>query len=233
MPRRKRKTTSRTAPRRAKTRTRTVTQYVTRYRQRRAAKRVSRPRRIDDSLQIGKIVRGSFAAAFGMIVAKVSVNKLTSGGSETELWSWPNIFMAAGSSIVVAFACGTLLKMKKPTVAMIAMGGVGLSFYKAFTTKFAPQWTWTKDWFGADADINPELMGAGEFEVVDYAPAMGAMPGQAMLGATNAGGQTVPFNPAMGATDSGGQLVAYNPNMGAADYAQLSRRTARAYPGSY
>lgn len=213
------------------------TKTVTKYRTRRAPLRVKRKsaKRRDDSLNLNKIIRGSVAAGFGMVVAKVAVNKLTSGGSETERWSWPNIFMAAGSALVVAFAGGALLKLKKPTVATIAMGGVGLAIYKIFTTKIAPKWGWTESWFGADEEIDPAMLGFGaeEYDVLDYDSGVGSLPGQTMLGATNAGGLTVPFNPYMGATDTGGREVPFNPYMGSADYGKMSRRIASGYPGSY
>lgn len=212
------------------------TKTVTKYRTRRAPLRIKTKtiRRRDESLNLNKIVRGSIAAGFGMVVAKVAVNKLTSGGSETERWSWPNIFMAAGSALVVAFAGGALLKLKKPTVATIAMGGVGLALYKIFTTKLAPKWGWTESWFGGEDEIDPAMLGYGadEIDVLDYDSGVGSLPGQVM-GATNAGGLSVPFNPYMGATDTGGKVLPYNPYMGAADYGQMSRRVASGYPGSY
>lgn len=231
---RKKSSKRRAAPRAPRTRTKTVKSVVYRYRQRRAAQRTGHRVTRDDSLNIGKIVRGSFAVGFGMIIAKVATNKLTAGGSETEKWTWPNIFMSGAASMVAAFVCGALFKAKKPTVALIAMGGVGLALYKMFTTKFAPQWGWTSSWFGADSDINPELFGADDFEVVDYAPEVsyGNLPGQ-IMGATDSGGQLVAYNPAMGATDTGGRTVAYNPAFGADDYGAMSRRIASSYPGSY
>jgi hypothetical protein len=82
--------------------------------------------------------------------------------------------------------------------------------------------------------IHPDFLGAGEdeFEVVDYTPSVGYLPGQ--VGATNTGGMVVPFNPNMGASNAGGQVVAYNPNMGSVStFQNLQRRTAAAYPGSY
>lgn len=203
----------------------------------RVSKRIFRARR-DDSLEMRKLIRGSIAVGVGMVVAKAAVNKLTAGGSETERWSWPNIMMAAGSALVVAFAGGAILKLKKPTVAMVAMGGIGLALYKIFTTKLAPRWSWSESWFGGEDEIDPAMLGTGarandEIEVFDY-EAAGALPGQ-MLGQTNAGGLVVPYNPymGMGQTDSGGRLVPYNPNMGADNYGQLSRRLAAGYPGSY
>jgi hypothetical protein len=187
-------------------------------------------------LNIQKIVRGSVAAGVGMVIAKVAVNKLTTGGSETERWSWPNIFMAGGASMVAAFAAGALFKLKKPTVALVATGGVALALYKVFTCKIAPKWGWSESWFGADDDVNihPDFLGAGEdeFEVVDYEPSVGYLPGQ--YGATDSGGQVVAFNPNMGAANTGGQVVPFNPNMGFGDsYQAASRRVAGDYPGGY
>ena len=196
-------------------RTRTVTKYRTRRAPKRAAKRI---RRREEPLNIAKIVRGSVAAGAGMVIAKVAVNKLTAGGSETERWSWPNIFMAGGAALIAAFAGGALFKLKKPTVALVATGGVALAMYKVFTCKIAPKWGWSESWFGADEPvIHPDFLGAGEdeFEVLDYQPVNGS------LGA--GGGELVPFVPAMGSTNSGGQTVQYDPYMGA----------AANYPGSY
>ena len=192
-------------------RTRTVTKYRTRAR--RAAYRVKRAARAEN-LDIKKILRGSIAAAAGMLIAKAAVNKLTPGGSETERWSWPNIAMAAGSSIAVAFALGAIFKFKKPTVAYIAVGGGALAAYKAFTCKLAPRWGWSESWFGADEEIDPTYLGADEFEVMDYTPGMetmGYIPG---MGATMSPARLVDYNPNMGATDGGGKVVQYNPNMG-------------------
>lgn len=217
----------------------TVTRRPSRRRSpsRRAAYRVS-SNSGSDTLEIRKIIRGSVAAAAGMLIAKVAVNKLTPGGSETERWSWPNIAMAAGSSIAVAFALGAIFKLKKPTVAMIAVGGGALAAYKLFTTKLAPKWGWSESWFGADENaIHPDFLGAGadEFEVVDYSASMpadqsvGYIPG---VGATNAGGKVVPYNPNMGATNAGGKVVPYNPNMGFdGSNDGASARAIRAYGG--
>lgn len=215
-------------------RTRTVTKYRSRRAPLKVRRRKSNPGRRDDSLDVRKIVRASLAAGCGMIIAKVAVNKLTEGGSETERWSWQNIFMAAGSALVVAFAGGALLKLKKPTVAYIAIGGVGLAFYKVFTTKIAPRWAFTESWFGADegVDIDPAFLGDGGIDVLDYEPGYGALPGQG-IGETGSGGRVVPFNPNMGATGSGGRTVPFNPNMGETDFGTMSRRIASGYPGSY
>jgi hypothetical protein len=211
-------------------RTRTVTKYRTR---RAALKARRRPHaRREEPMNVSKIVRASASVAFGMVVAKVAVNKLTQGGSEKEAWSWPNIFMAAGSSLVVAFAAGALFKLKKPTVALIATGGCALALYKIMTCKLAPKWGWTESWFGADEDvIHPDFLGAAdEFEVIDYTPKnVGYLPGQVGMGATNTGGRVVAYNPNMGATDTGGQVVPYNPNMGATDYSLYSQRVDAAY----
>jgi len=230
----KRKTRKKSASPVTRWRTRTVTKIKTRRApRRRVAKRVTRRR--EEPLNFQKVIRGSIAAAAGMVIAKAAVNKLTAGGSETERWSWPNIAMAAGSAMVAAFAGGALLKLKKPTVAMVATGGVALAVYKIFTTKLAPKWGWSESWFGADdVAIHPDFLGAGEdeYEVLDYqANGVGYLPG---YGATDSGGQLVPFNPSMGASDAGGQVVSFNPNMGAAnDYRLLQRKVAASYPGSY
>lgn len=219
-------------------RTRTVTKY--RYRskpKKRAAYRVRR--RESNELDIKKIVRGSVAVAIGMVVAKAAVNKLTEGGSEQVRWTWPNIATAAASSMVAAFALGALFKLKKPTVGLIAAGGVSLAMYKAFTCKLAPKWGWSESWFGADEDvINPALLGQDihpdflgaepGIEVMEYeaVPEYGQLPGE-MYGygaATQSGGQVVNYDPTMGAaTDSGGQVVSYNPAFG----------MAASYPGGY
>lgn len=195
-------------------RTKTVTKWRTR--SRRAAYRVKRAAKSrTENLDIKKIVRGSIAAAAGMLIAKAAVNKLTPGGSETERWSWPNIAMAAGSSIAVAFALGAMFRFKKPTVAWIAVGGGALAAYKAFTCKLAPKWGWSESWFGAEDEIDPTYLGADEFDVVDYSPTpMGYIPG---MGATMSPAPLVPYNPYMGATDGGGKVVQYNPNMGQVD----------------
>jgi hypothetical protein len=217
-------------------RTRTVTKYRTRKAAMTARRKRPRGARREEPLNIQKIVRGSVAAGVGMVIAKVAVNKLTTGGSEQERWSWPNIFMAGGASMVAAFAAGALFKLKKPTVALVATGGVALALYKVFTCKIAPKWGWSESWFGADdVSIHPDFLGAGEdeFEVVDYQPSVGYLPGQ--YGAANTGGQLVPFNPNMGATNTGGQVVAFNPNMGFGDSYQSAQRrvSGESYPGSY
>jgi hypothetical protein len=206
-----------------KIRYRTRVKNVIRYRKARAgaAKKVSRRSKSNtsDALNLGRVFRASGAVALGMIVAKVAVNKLTEGGSEKVAWSWPNIFMAAGSSVVAAFVLGAF-GMKKPTVALVAVGGVGLALYKTFTCKVAPRWAWTEDWFGAD-ELPPYIpYGADdELEVVDFEP----------VGATEGGGQLVARNPYMGATSGGGRLVGRNPNMGAGDYQAISARSRTAY----
>jgi len=183
------------------------------------AKRIYRKK--DDSLDIKKIVRGSVSVAIGMVIAKAAVNKLSDGGSETDKWSWGNIATAAASGLVASFALGALFKLKRPTVGYIAAGGVALAMYKAFTTKLAPKWGWSESWFGAEDDIHPDFLGAGdeEFDVVDYE------------GIDDGGYGALE-------TNSGGQVVDYNPNMGAAspavtDMRQVGNRIASAYPGSY
>lgn len=236
MPRKKTKKS--TAAKSPKTKTRYRDRIVYRYRAakkkyaaRRASKRGNSPA---DAFNMGKIVRGAAAASVGMVVAKACVNKLTEGGSETQRWSWANIFMAAGSSLVAAFALGALLRLKRPTVAMIAAGGVALAMYKIFTCKLAPQWTWTESWFGADEDlINPALRGYGEEDVIDYEP-VGQLPGYSGMGYTNAGGQVVAFDPTMGATDAGGQVVPFNPAMGSAENdIATARRVTAAYSSGF
>jgi hypothetical protein len=155
-----------------------------------------------------------------MIVAKMAVNKLTKGGSETERWSWPNIAIAAVAGIAAGFALGAIFNLRSQTITLIALGGVGLAFYKAFTTKLAPQWEWSESWFGASDD--------GELDVYDIEDEMRAM------GATDAGGLVVPANPALGATDSGGRVVSANPALGAAGGAMdILKKQQAAYPGSY
>jgi hypothetical protein len=210
---------------------RTRTQTITKYRnkpKKRVAKRVRRGS--TEAIQLSKVFRAGGAVAVGMTIAKVAVNKLTEGGSEKMAWSWANIFMAAGSSIVGAFVLGAF-GIKKPTVALIAVGGVGLAIYKTITCKIAPRWSFTEDWFGADeVAIDPAFLGQ-EIDVVDYEPGgMGYLPG---VGYTDAGGQVVPYNPNMGYTDAGGQVVPYNPNMGAADpYKNIVNRSHAAYAQS-
>jgi hypothetical protein len=220
---------------RYRTRTRTVTKWRTRSKRKKsAAYRVKR--RDNNELDVKKIVRGSFAVAIGMVVAKAAVNKLTEGGSEQVRWTWPNIATAAASSLVAAFTLGAVFKLKKPTVGLIAAGGVSLAMYKAFTCKLAPKWGWSESWFGADEDvINPALLGqdihpdflgaGGEIEVMEYEPVTdyGQLPGEMYGAATQSGGQVVPYDPTFGATDSGGQQVPYNPAFGMAGN----------YPGGY
>lgn len=194
---------------------------------RRAALRV---RRRDDNIDLKKIVRGSVSVAIGMVIAKAAVNKLTEGGNEQIRWTWPNIAMAAASSIVAAFALGAVFKLKKPTVGLIAAGGVSLALYKAFTCKLAPKWGWSETWFGADEDaIHPDFLGAGNpsnsaIDVYDYEPAdVGEATSYWGADATNSGGQVVPMNPAMGADDYGS----------IADLRRIGARVAQSYPGSY
>lgn len=212
-----------------KIRYRTRTKNVVRYRNRpkTAAKKVSRKRSsggTSDALNLGRVFRAAGAVSLGMIVAKVAVNKLTDGGSEKIAWSWPNIFMAAGSSVVAAFIMGAF-GMKKPTVSLVAIGGVGLALYKTFTCKVAPRWAFTEDWFGADDDSIPMGYGADdELEVVDFEPALTG------YGATDGGGRVVARNPYMGeSTGGGGHLVSRNPTMGSNDYRNISQASRIAY----
>jgi hypothetical protein len=233
MAKRRKKSTAKKVPTvRYRTRTKTITKYRKRGTSK-AAHRVSRKTSTSDALNLAKIFRGAGAVSIGMIIAKVAVNKLTEGGSEKMGWTWPNIFMAAGASIVGAFVLGAF-GIKKPTVAMVAIGGVGLSVYKIFTCKVAPKWGWTESWFGADEDtmIHPDFLGEGEIDVVDYEPAdMGYIPG---VGGTGGGGMLVDYNPNMGATNAGGQMVDYNPNMGALNpYQQMGRRSRGYYRNAY
>ena len=77
-----------------KTRTKTVTKW--RYRNPPKKKRGGgggrgRAKRGFAALDVGKALRNSVALMAGMVAAKAAVNKITAGGSETELWSWPNI----------------------------------------------------------------------------------------------------------------------------------------------
>jgi len=230
MPKKKR-TTKRKPTIKYRTRTKTLTRY--RSRPKKTAKRVSRRRGSSEALQLGKVFRAAGAVSIGMVIAKVAVNKLTEGGSEKVSWTWPNIFMAAGSSVVAAFILGAF-GVKKPTVALIAVGGVGLALYKTFTCKIAPRWAWSEDWFGADeVSIDPNYLGSEEIDVVDYEPGSGVgyIPG---VGATDGGGQLVPYNPNMGATNAGGQLVPYNANMGGMNqYQMIGARARGKYRNSY
>lgn len=226
-----------------KTRTITKTKVVYRSKPKRNPRRNRKlgTKNPDTKMTLKKILRGSVAAAAGMLIAKAAVNKLTAGGSETERWSWTNIGVAGVSSVAVALIAKQVLSLKQPTVFFIAAGGVALMFYKIFTTKIAPRWGWSESWFGADSDINPALLGAGnedyllsdDIDVIDDS-GMGMLPGQSdMMGASDSGGQVVNFNPAMGYTESGGQVVPFNPAMGAVDTAfqEISRRAEEAYPG--
>jgi hypothetical protein len=117
-----------------------------------------------------RTVAGDLLALFmGAVTAKVAVNMTTEGGSEHELWSWPNIGVSLLSGMVLsggAYAMGA-----KPRVALrIFEGACLISLYKAFTTKLAPKWQWTNTWFGEDDDeIHPDLLGAS------YYPQSGAM----------------------------------------------------------
>lgn len=223
----------RTAP---KTKIRTRTKQIVKWRVRKQKKQAvaKKIRRNDATREISRVIRDGAAAAVGMVIAKMAVNKLTVGGSEQDLWSWPNIFMAGASSVIAGFALGALLKLKSPTIAMIGLGGVALGFYKMITTILAPRWEWSKSWLGADDDeslIAPEFQGS-ILDTVNYTPSvMGQLPGY--MGATDSGGQTVPFDPRFGATESGGQLVPFDPRFGGSDDPMGARasqqRMARAY----
>jgi hypothetical protein len=207
-----------------KTRTKVITKV--RNRRRKTAKTIRRRKTsTSEALNLGKIFRAAGAVSLGMVVAKVAVNKLTAGGSEKEAWSWPNIFMAAGSSVVAAFILGAF-GLRKPTVALIAVGGVGLALFKTMTCKIATRWPITDEWFGEDNALPSEMMGADEFEVVDYTPGE-------MLGQTNAGGRLVPSAAWMGATEAtegGGQLVAPMPGMGSVeDMSHIANQTRMMY----
>ncbi len=227
---------SKMAKAKAKTRIVYRTKEKIRYRTR-PAKKVTYKRRNnpkkDDSVELKKIARGALAMTVGMVVAKAAVNKLTEGGSETLRWTWPNIAMAAAASIITAILLGAVFNLKKPTIGLIAAGGVALAMYKAFTTKLAPKWGWSEDWFGADADmVNPQSEGA---EVDVFEESDNVSGATSYWGATDSGGQTVPFDSAMGSTDAGGQTVAWNPAMGddVSNLRRVGNRVAAAYPGSY
>lgn len=238
---RKVSTMARKKRRAPKRKTRTITQTKVVYRakpKRNPRKNVRKNPNPDTKMTLKKILRGSVAAAAGMLVAKAAVNKLTTGGSETERWTWTNIGVAGVSSVAAALIAKQIFSLKQPTTFFIAAGGVALMFYKIFTTKLAPKWGWSETWFGADDDINPELLGADDdyllsddIDILDDS-GMGYLPGQDDMGATNSGGRMVPFNPAMGATESGGQVVAFNPAMGSVeDLRNISMRAEGAYPG--
>lgn len=199
-----------------KFRYRTKTKVIRRYIKSRAEKRVSRRRSqtVGESMNLAKVFRAAGAVSIGMIIAKVAVNKLTEGGSEKEAWTWPNIFMAAGASVVAAFILGAF-GVRKPCVILIAVGGIGLALFKVFTCKIAPKWGWTESWFG-ETDVSPGL----DLEVADYEPAAGIGAG---------GGMLVPMNPAMGQSGGGGQLVAMNPTMGQSDYSQITKQAQMMY----
>lgn len=196
-----------------RTRTKVIRQYV---KKRAAKKTAKRKTTVSDALNLGRMFRAAGAVSIGMIVAKVAVNKLTEGGSEKQAWTWPNIFMAAGSSIVAAFVLGAF-GMKKPCVALVAVGGVGLALYKTFTCKIAPKWGWTEDWFGEDAML-PSA--AADLEVPEFEPSYSGFGG--------GGGQLVARNPYMGQAGGGGQLVPRNPAMGEDNEYQRIARTSRA-----
>ncbi len=249
----------------AKTRYRTKT--VTKWRTRNPATKSSRGYRAKSSakrgfaaLDIGNAFRGSIALVGGMVIAKVAVNKITSNGSETERWSWPNIATAALAGFLGAFILGAVFRLPQHTTRYIFMGGLALAAYKAFTCKIAPQWAWTTSWFGADEDVNPALLGMGAegeidifapvpvsgygaetYEVVDgYGEESGEI-GQdtnQMLTAMGYAGSLSPYNPAMGGT-----LSPVSPEMGfgaisayPSDVTQRAAnlvRSSKAYPGSY
>jgi hypothetical protein len=253
-PRKRKKRSTKKAP---KTRTRTKT--VTKWRTRNPAKPKrnfggkGRVRRGFAALDIGSAARGAVALVGGMIIAKAAVNKITAGGSETELWSWPNIATAALSGFIAAFVLGAVFNLSQNVTRLVFMGGLALAMFKAFTTKLAPKWGWTQTWFGADEDINPALLGAGAeggdidifqpvpvdgygedtYEVVD---GYGDAQQDRLLQEMGFSGLT-PYNPAMGAV-----LAPPQPEMGTeyspypSSVLSASRRLVTAsanYPGSY
>lgn len=233
-----------------RTRTRTVTKWKTRTRNPGKPRTMrSRAKSGLAALDIGHAIRGSIALVGGMILAKVAVNKITSNGSETERWSWPNIATAALAGFLGAFILGAVFKLPRQTTSYIFMGGLALAVYKAFTCKIAPQWTWTTTWFGQDEDVNPALLGAGgEIDVFEPVPVDGSgeyevvdgygQDSQEVLNQMGFAGNLVPYNPQMGDT-----LSPVYPEMGfgglspypagidqrAADLVKMSK----AYPGSY
>lgn len=236
----------------AKTKTRTKT--VTKWRTRNPAKKSrvggrARARRGFAALDIGAAFRSSIALVGGMIVAKAAVNKITSGGSETELWSWPNIATAALSSFLAAFVLGAVFNLNVNVTRLIFTGGLVLAIYKTFTTKIAPKWGWTQTWFGADEDVNPALLGAGAGGQIDifepipmtnigadtYEVVDGYGDSNEMLEQMGFAGNLTPYNPTMGylsppVPEMGG-VSPYPASVDAA--AQALVRASSAYPGSY
>jgi hypothetical protein len=239
----------------AKAKTKTRTKTVTKWRYRNPPKKKKmgargRTKRGLAALDVGKALRGSVALMFGMVAAKAAVNKITAGGSETELWSWPNIATAALTGFLAAFLLGAVFNLSRSTTSLIFMGGLALSMYKLFTTKVAPKWVWTHTWFGADDEINPALLGAGS-EIDIFQPITGAGEydvdvydgygdeSEEMLDEMGyAGNELVPYNPAMGS-----DVVPVYPEMGADDLSpypsslnESARQlavAAKSYPGSY
>jgi hypothetical protein len=238
----------------AKTKTRTKT--VTKWRYRNPPKKKKgggrgRAKRGFAALDVGKALRSSVALMAGMVAAKAAVNKITAGGSETELWSWPNIATAALTGFLAAFLLGAVFNLPRSTTSLIFMGGLALSMYKLFTTKVAPKWGWTQTWFGADDEIHPALLGAGG-EIDIYEPITGADEYEVYDGYGDdseellnemgyAGSELVPYNPSMGS-----EVVPVYPEMGyyGADdlspYPSALNESARqlavaakSYPGSY
>lgn len=223
------------------TKTRYRTKTVTKWRTRNPASKSrgyrakARAKRGFAALDIGNALKGSIALVGGMIIAKVAVNKITSNGSETERWSWPNIATAALAGFLGAFILGAVFRLPQQTTRLVFMGGLALAVYKAFTCKVAPNWAWTTSWFGADEDINPALLGMGAEQEVDiYAPVPVTGYGygaeqyevvdgygegedsgeigedtQQMLTAMGYAGSLSPYNPAMGGT-----LSPVSPEMG-------------------
>lgn len=220
-----------------KTRTRTVTKWKTRNPAKKKGKARARAKRGIAALDIASALRGSVALMAGMVAAKAAVNKITAGGSETERWSWPNIATAALTGFLAAFLLGAVFNLPQRVTSLIFMGGLALSLYKLFTTKVAPKWGWTEQWFGADEDINPALLGgygygAGEGEIDIFEPITGADDeydvvdgygygaGEEDLDDTDrmleqmgyAGNELVSYDPAMG--NYGGEIVPFRPEMG-------------------
>jgi hypothetical protein len=238
----------------AKTRkTKTRTKTVTKWRTRNPAKKMksggrARARRGFAALDIGAAFRSSIALVGGMIVAKAAVNKITAGGSETELWTWPNIATAALASFLAAFMLGAVFNLNVNVTRLIFTGGLVLAMYKTFTTKIAPKWGWTQTWFGADEDVNPALLGAGPegqidiFEPVpmtnvgaDTYEVVDGYGQNEMLTEMGFAGNLTPYNPTMGylspPVPEMGNLSPYPASVDSAARALV--RGSSAYPGSY
>jgi hypothetical protein len=258
-----RKKSSKKSKHRAPAHTRTITKWRTRNPGKpNRGGGMRRARQGLAALDIGAAFRGAVAIAGGMLIAKAAVNKITAGGSETELWSWPNIATAALAGFVAAFVLGAVFNLNQVCTRFIFMGGLALALFKAFTTKLAPKWGWTQTWFGADEDVNPALLGAGagggeidiyepipvgdeQYEVVD-GYGYGDEGTNQVLQEMGFAGQLSPYNPAMGAltpyNPALGNVSPVNPTMGTSyspydpsvtQAAQQLVRGSSAYPGSY